>query len=260
MVINKFCGKSIKKPPTINLKPSTFCIFVPNKAFNLIFDTMFTTISNWFAGLDTTMQILWACAIAASVVFIIQNALMLIGLGGMDADVDADVSTDFDVHTDFDGDAGGDADISTGHTGHEGTLGSAGIFSLFTLRNFINFFLGFGWGGISLAGAVPNKALLVFLSFLIGVLFVAVFAVLMRMMLKLEKSGNFNIQDCVGQTASVYLRIPANHAAAGKIQISINGSVHELNAFTDEAETLATGSRVKVIKVIDGGSLLVERI
>lgn len=260
MVINKFCGKSIKKPPTINLKPSTFCIFVPNKAFNLIFDTMFTTISNWFAGLDTTMQILWACAIAASVVFIIQNALMLIGLGGMDADVDADVSTDFDVHTDFDGDAGGDADISTGHTGHEGTLGSAGIFSLFTLRNFINFFLGFGWGGISLAGAVPNKALLVFLSFLIGVLFVAVFAVLMRMMLKLEKSGNFKIQDCVGQTASVYLRIPANHAAAGKIQISINGSVHELNAFTDEAETLATGSRVKVIKVIDGGSLLVERI
>lgn len=221
---------------------------------------MFTTISNWFAGLDTTMQILWACAIAASVVFIIQNALMLIGLGGMDADVDADVSTDFDVHTDFDGDAGGDADISTGHTGHEGTLGSAGIFSLFTLRNFINFFLGFGWGGISLAGAVPNKALLVFLSFLIGVLFVAVFAVLMRMMLKLEKSGNFKIQDCVGQTASVYLRIPANHAAAGKIQISINGSVHELNAFTDEAETLATGSRVKVIKVIDGGSLLVERI
>ncbi|MBR0272745.1 MAG: serine protease [Bacteroidaceae bacterium] len=217
-------------------------------------------MSNWFAGLDTTMQILWACAIAASVVFIIQNALMLIGLGGMDADVDADVSTDFDVHTDFDGDAGGDADISTGHTGHEGTLGSAGIFSLFTLRNFINFFLGFGWGGISLAGAVPNKALLVFLSFLIGVLFVAVFAVLMRMMLKLEKSGNFKIQDCVGQTASVYLRIPANHAAAGKIQISINGSVHELNAFTDEAETLATGSRVKVIKVIDGGSLLVERI
>ena len=260
MVINKFCGKSIKKTPTINLKPSTFCIFVPNKAFNLIFDTMFTTISNWFAGLDTTMQILWACAIAASVVFIIQNALMLIGLGGMDADVDADVSTDFDVHTDFDGDAGGDADISTGHTGHEGTLGSAGIFSLFTLRNFINFFLGFGWGGISLAGAVPNKALLVFLSFLIGVLFVAVFAVLMRMMLKLEKSGNFKIQDCVGQTASVYLRIPANHAAAGKIQISINGSVHELNAFTDEAETLATGSRVKVIKVIDGGSLLVEKI
>ena len=162
---------------------------------------MFTTITNWYAGLDATMQIFWACAIAASVVFIIQNALMLLGLGGMDADVDADVSTDFDVHAD------GDADVSTGHSGHEGTLGSAGIFSLFTLRNFINFFLGFGWGGISLAPVVHSKALLVLLSFAIGVLFVAVFAVLMRMMLKLEKSGNFKIQDCVGQTASVYQRL-----------------------------------------------------
>ena len=213
---------------------------------------MFTTLTNWYAGLDATMQIFWACAIAASVVFIIQNALMLLGLGGMDADVDADVSTDFDVHAD------GDADVSTGHSGHEGTLGSAGIFSLFTLRNFINFFLGFGWGGISLAPVVHSKALLVLLSFAIGVLFVAVFAVLMRMMLKLEKSGNFKIQDCVGQTASVYLRIPGNHSGAGKVQISIHGSVYELNAFTDSPEQLATGSRVKVIDIIDSGSLLVS--
>ena len=216
---------------------------------------MFTTISNWFTSLDATMQIFWACALAASVVFVIQNALMLIGLGGMDADVDADVSTDFDVHTDMDG----DTDISSGHTGHEGTLGSAGIFSLFTLRNFINFFLGFGWGGISLAPIVHSKSLLVVCSLLIGVLFVVVFALLMRAMMKLEKSGNFNINDCVGVIASVYLRIPANHAAAGKVQISINGSVHELNAFT-EGEQLLTGTRVRVIKVIDGGSLLVEKI
>lgn len=213
---------------------------------------MFTTLTNWYDGLDATMQIFWACAIAASVVFIIQNALMLLGLGGMDADADADVSTDFDVHAD------GDADVSTGHSGHEGTLGSAGIFSLFTLRNFINFFLGFGWGGISLAPVVHSKALLVLLSFAIGVLFVAVFAVLMRMMLKLEKSGNFKIQECVGQTASVYLRIPGNHSGAGKVQISIHGSVYELNAFTDSPEQLATGSRVKVIDIIDSGSLLVS--
>ena len=117
---------------------------------------------------------------------------------------------------------------------------------------------GFGWGGISLAPVVHSKALLVLLSFAIGVLFVAVFAVLMRMMLKLEKSGNFKIQDCVGQTASVYLRIPGNHSGAGKVQISIHGSVYELNAFTDSPEQLATGSRVKVIDIIDSGSLLVS--
>jgi len=224
---------------------------------------MLSQLSNWFSSLDSTMQIFWACAIAASVVFVIQNALMLMGIGGMDSDVDADVSTDFDVHSDFDTDGSGaddsGADISTGHTGHEGTLGPAGIFSLFTLRNFINFFLGFGWGGISLAPVVENKGLLVFFSFLIGLLFVAVFVFMLRALLSLERNGSFKIQDCVGQTASVYLRIPANHSAAGKIQISINGSVHEISAFTD-GDFLPTGSRVKVISVIDSGSLLVEKL
>ena len=220
---------------------------------------MIASLSNWFSSLDSTMQLFWACAIAASVVFVIQNVLMLMGLGDMDSDVDADVSTDFDVHADIDIDAGSDADVSTGHSGHEGTLGQAGIFSLFTLRNFINFFLGFGWGGISFSPSIQSKGLLVLVAFGCGLLFVAVFVVLMRALLKLEKSGNFKIQDCVGQTASVYLRIPANHTAAGKVQISINGSVHEINAFTD-GDFLPTGSRVRIVKVIDSGSLLVEKL
>jgi hypothetical protein len=218
---------------------------------------MIASLSNWFTSLDSTMQIFWACAIAASVVFVIQNALMLMGIGDMDTDVDADVSTDFDVHADMDTD--GNADVSTGHTGHEGTLGSAGIFSLFTLRNFINFFLGFGWGGISFAPVVQSKTLLVVLSVFSGLLFVAVFVFMLRALLKLEKSGNFHIQDCVGLTASVYLRIPANHSAAGKIQVSVNGSVHEINAFTD-GDYLPTGSRVRIVSVIDSGSLLVENL
>lgn len=217
---------------------------------------MFTQISQWFTALDGTMQVFWTCAIAASVVFIIQNALMLMGLGDMDSDVDADVSTDFDVHTDFD--TGSDADISTGHTGHEGTLGQAGIFSLFTLRNFINFFLGFGWGGISLAPVIKSTGLLILAAVCCGLLFVGLFVVLMRAILRLEHNGAFKIQDCVGKTASVYLRIPANYEAAGKVQVSINGSVHELDAFT-EGDFLPTGTRVRIKGVIDKGSLLVEK-
>ena len=216
---------------------------------------MISSISNWFSQLDGTMQIFWACAIAASVVFVIQNVLMLMGLGDMDSDVDADVSTDFDVHADVDA----DTDISSGHTGHEGTLGSAGIFSLFTLRNFINFFLGFGWGGISLAPVIKSSGLLVLASICCGLLFVAIFVVMLRGILRLESNGAFNIKDCVGKTASVYLRIPAQRQAAGKIQISINGSVQELNAFTD-GDFLPTGTRVRIVEVIDSGSLLVEKI
>jgi len=199
------------------------------------------------------MQVFWGCAIAASIVFVIQNALMLLGLGDMDSDVDADVSTDFDVHADA------DTDVSSGHTGHEGTLGSAGIFSLFTLRNFINFFLGFGWGGISFAPVIQSRTLLVLTAIVSGLFFVTVFVFLFRALMKLEKNGNFKIQDCVGHTASVYLRIPARREAAGKVQVSINGSVHEINAFTD-GDFLPTGSRVKIVEIIDSGSLLVEKL
>ena len=199
------------------------------------------------------MQVFWGCAIAASIVFVIQNALMLLGLGDMDSDVDADVSTDFDVHADA------DTDVSSGHAGHEGTLGSAGIFSLFTLRNFINFFLGFGWGGISFAPVIQSRTLLVLTAIVSGLLFVTVFVFMFRALMKLEKNGNFKIQDCVGHTASVYLRIPARREAAGKVQVSINGSVHEINAFTD-GDFLPTGSRVKIVEIIDSGSLLVEKI
>ena len=216
---------------------------------------MFTQISQWFAGLDGTMQVFWACAIAASVVFVIQNVLMLMGMGDMDTDVDADVSTDFDVHADIDS---SEADVSSGHSGHEGTLGQAGIFSLFTLRNFINFFLGFGWGGVSLAPVIGNKWMLVLAALCCGLLFVAIFVVLMRAVLKLEHNGAFKIQDCVGVIAPVYLRIPARREGAGKIQVSVNGSVHELDAFTD-GDFLPTGTRVRVVGVVDRGSLLVEK-
>ena len=213
---------------------------------------MFNSISTWFTALSPTMQVFWACAIAASVVFVIQNTLMLLGLGDMDSDMDASADAEFDT--------GGDTDVSADQPGHTGTLGAAGIFSLFTLRNFINFFLGFGWGGISLSPVVQSQTLLVILSFIIGLLFVVAFVFLLRALLKLEHKGNFKIQDCEGQIASVYLRIPAAHAGAGKIQISINGSVHELSAFTDEDQMLATGSRVRVVKVIDSNSLLVESV
>ena len=214
---------------------------------------MIEQLSSWYSSLDGTMQVFWGCAIAASIVFVIQNALMLLGLGDMDSDVDADVSTDFDVHADA------DTDVSSGHTGHEGTLGSAGIFSLFTLRNFINFFLGFGWGGISFAPVIQSRTLLVLAAIVSGLLFVTVFVFLFRALMKLEKNGNFKIQDCVGHTASVYLRIPARREAAGKVQVSINGSVHEINAFTD-GDFLPTGSRVKIVEIIDSGSLLVEKL
>ncbi len=209
---------------------------------------MFTDLSLWYSSLTPTLRLLWVCAIVSSMIFVIQNVLMLMGLGDMDSD------TEFDVHTDF-GDGSADVDVQA--DGHEGTLGSAGVFSLFTLRNFINFFLGFGWGGISLNSSIASRGWLIVASVACGLFFVLVFTVMLRLVLRLETNGAFRIKECVGQTASVYLRIPGQHSAAGKVHVSAGGSVHELAAYTDGDE-LPSGSRVKVIGVIDGETLLVE--
>ena len=112
---------------------------------------------------------------------------------------------------------------------------------------------------MSFAPVIHSKGLLILVAFLCGLVFVAVFVLMFRAIMRLETNGAFRITECVGQTASVYLRIPANREGAGKVQVSINGSVHELNAFTD-GDFLPTGSRVRIVSVIDAGSLLVEKI
>ena len=130
---------------------------------------------------------------------------------------------------------------------------------MFSIKNFVNFIVGFGWGGVCFAGIIENKWVLTLIAVVVGVAFVLMFFFIMKQTKKLEHNGAFQIKDCVGKTVDVYLRIPAAHAAAGKVQVSVNGSVHELDAFTD-GDFLPTGTRVKIVKVIDSGSLLVEKI
>ena len=96
--------------------------------------------------LPRLMQIFWVCAVAGSVVMIIQ--LLLTIFGGGDMDVDA-----------FDTDA---LDAST--------LGD-----LFTLKNFVNFFVGFGWAGVTFRQYIDSNLWLIVVAVLFGLLFIAMF-------------------------------------------------------------------------------------
>ena len=74
---------------------------------------------------------------------------------------------------------------------------------------------------------------------------------------KLERNGAYKITDCLGKQCDVYLRIPAKGEGKGKVQISIKGSIHELDAISD-GEQLSTGTRVNVIS-IEGNTLIVSK-
>jgi len=80
-----------------------------------------------------------------------------------------------------------------------------------------------------------------------------------RQLMKLESNGAFRIEDCVGKACDVYLRIPAARSGQGKVQVSFGGSVQELDAVTD-GEQLPSGAKVRVVQLIEGRLLLVEKI
>lgn len=195
------------------------------------------TIISWYNALPPSMRVYWGIAIFASGVFLIQMVLTFIGIG------DAD---------------GGDADFDLGD-GSGDTLDTGGTLQLFSVRNIINFLLGVGWGGVCFSGSISNTFLLALCALLTGCVFVTVFIMLFRQMRRLEHDGAFHIEDCVGQVADVYLRIPAQRQGEGKIQFSFNGSVQELPAIT-EGPAIATGQKVRVCQVIGGHTVLVESL
>jgi hypothetical protein len=104
-------------------------------------------------------------------------------------------------------------------------------FEIFTLRNLINFLLGFSWTGISF-NSIENKTVLIIISVIVGLLFVAIFFFLIKQILKLSENNSFKIESTLHKTAQVYLTIPEAKSGKGKVLISINGAIHELDAMT----------------------------
>ena len=175
--------------------------------------------------MDISIQVYWYIAIGASVFFILQTIMTFVGGIGGDTDIDTDMDTD---------DGSGHGDLP---------------FHFFTLRNLISFLLGFGWTGVSLYKSIGSQWVLLLISVLVGLLFIAIFFIIIKMLLKLSENNTFKMEDTIGKTGDVYIQIPAAKSGMGKVFISVKGSTHELSAMTEDAEPLKVGSLVKVVKV-----------
>ena len=195
-----------------------FPIFVFKGTFNTLFD-----MDEFMYLMDAPQRAFWIIALVASVVFVVQTILSFIGIG--DTDADYDVST---------------AD----------SVDDAGFGGVFSFRNLINFLLGYGWTGVVLYERFESRFMLYFVSILVGLLFVAAFVFMLKQIMKLSHDGTFHPEEAIGLTADVYLRIPAARSGRGKVQFSVKGSVHELDAVTDDGELLPTGGRVRIIEAL----------
>jgi hypothetical protein len=196
----------------------------------------------FFEKLDPLLRTLWFIALPASLIFAIQSVMTFAGADSHDG-----------LHPDFSGDMhNGDVHGGDAHSGDT-------PFQLFTFRNLINFLLGFSWTGISFYGLIDSKIVLIALAFAVGVAFVVFFFMVIRQIERLAEDNTFKITNTLYKTGSVYLSIPARKNGTGKVQVSVKGSFHELNAVTED-EKIETSTTVRIVKIESDNLVVVERI
>ena len=190
-----------------------------------------TTIDNslWEQFLLSPMYyIYWGIALISSLVFTIQTIMLFVGF-----DTDADFSGG-DVAFDVDG------------------------LAFVSVKTVACFLLGFGWSGVILAPLFENAWVVALISLGIGALFMFGAWILLKQVLTLSQDNTFHADKIVGYTADVYLRIPADADKSGKIMVSYEGSLHELQAFNAGAEEIPTGAKVHIVEAIDDATVRVE--
>lgn len=182
-----------------------------------------------FRSFDPMLQGFWVLALVSSVIFALQAVGTFIGF---------DADGDFDVDSDFDSDG----------------------FHIVSIKTIVCFILGFGWTGVLFWQTIESRLLLALLAFFVGLAFMLIIAFLFKWVMKLDKDNTFNIEKTVGHAAKVYLRIPAKRADSGKVLVSLDGSMHELEALTDDTEPIPTGGSVVVVSTIKDSMVLVKQI
>lgn len=131
-------------------------------------------------------------------------------------------------------------------TGLESELEIDGINSDFGLIKSILSFLSIGGlvgrimlaDGWSLFGALASAVLS-------GVIAVILLSVLFKALLKNQVNVNWSIQESVGKTGKVYLRIPPQ--GSGLVSVNIKGMDRELIAFSNLEIEIPTGSEIVVV-------------
>lgn len=216
-------------------------------------------LDQWWDGLQLAEQILYCIAVPATLILIIQIILMLAGMGDHGAGINPSDTSGLDVTDGFDGVDGDISDISDLSDHDISSPHDLADFRLLSVQSVIAFLCIFGWSGIAAlaCGAEPWLAIAIGAVLGFGAMFLV--AKIIQWSSKLTQNGNFNVKNLLGENGTVYIPIPPKGEGTGKINISCGERFLEFDAVTEEEKTLATGSAVRVIDIIAGSTLVVEK-
>jgi membrane protein implicated in regulation of membrane protease activity len=148
-----------------------------------------------------------------------------------------------------------DTDTSTDSDNDSDDGNVVSTLRLFTLRGLIAFFSVGGWTGIFAIDQGAPPPLSIFLAFAAGFAAMYFVAWSVRLILRMQHSGNIRHENAVGKDGEVYLTIPDN--GIGKVNVIVQDRLCEMNATTRAGRDIKTGEKIVVIGVVSGGLLLV---
>lgn len=179
-------------------------------------------------------------ALGGGVLFVIQLILLFLGGGG-----DMDLETDVDINTD---------------ASHPGADLSFKVLSLQGITAFVMMFGLVGWAMRSDSDAGPLVSLAA--ASIAGGASTWVIGKIFSSFRKLQSSGTLDLRHAVGATGQVYLTVRADKP--GKVNITVRGRLLTMDAVleatgSNEAESLETGTPIKVVRVISDTTVSVEK-
>ena len=188
------------------------------------------------------------CAVVGGLIMVIQFLMMILGFGDFN---DIDVPDDA-PDVDLDG-----GDVDSGDT----DVGSGNMISLarfLSFRVIVAASAFFGVLGLWADSAKLHPMVSLAIALLGGWVAGAAVAFIMGFINKLQSSGNVKMESAVGKTATVYIPIPENKTNTGKIQLSIQGRIDEMEAMTP-GPALPSGATVVIKEIVDGRIAIVEK-
>jgi membrane protein implicated in regulation of membrane protease activity len=186
-------------------------------------------MADWFSNLEFLPKVYWLVAIIGSLIF---SVVMIMAFTGGDADGIDDLDSDMDA--------------------------GAG-FQFISFKNLVGFFTIFGWSGIACIDAGFSTPLTIVISVICGLLMMVIMATLFYFISKLTDSGTLNYKNALDAVGEVYLTIGEDRSRMGKVSVSVQGTMRELDALTDSLTELKSGTIIKVVDVTSNGILIVDR-
>jgi hypothetical protein len=197
-------------------------------------------------------------AVIGVTILVCQFILALVGLGHGGGDFGHHMGGGLHADTHV----GGGMDSHCGDSHHDAAQhdNSGRLFAMVSFRTVVAAMAFFGVTGLAtLNSGLPETTSLV-LALIAGAFAMYGMYRLLGLIAGMDSSGNEQIGNALGLTATVYISIPATGKGLGKVQLSMQNRIVEYQAVTDDSEPLKTGEKVQVVAIKNDDTVQVRRV